>query len=454
MDTCIRFTKQTIDALPVPPADKRVTYREDKTPGLELRVSSTGTKAWSVFRRTKGGPPIRVSLGRYPEMTIEQARKKAATFSQEIQAGGDPAAIRRANREEMTFRELFEQYIERHAKPRKRTWKEDETKYKQYLARPLGGKKLSAIGRRDIAQVHSSVSASGHPTTANRVLAMVSSVFGWAISAGLWDKLNPAKGIKRNRERSRDRFLQADELPHFFAALTTEPLDTVRDYVWVSLLTGARRANVLAMRWRDISFDRAEWRIERTKNGEPQTVTLTPEAIEILRRRKPAEVAEYVFPGPGKAGHLTEPRKTWRRILARAHALGFVQALANAAGWESDAIEQARSDAIADPRATLAHYAAQAKAVGVDAAAFELRDLRIHDLRRTLGSWQARGGASLAIIGKSLNHKSVQTTAIYARLDQDPVRQSVERATSEMFAAAGIAPAAEVIPLPRKAALG
>jgi integrase len=450
MDTCIRFTKQTIDALPLPPPGKRDTYREDKTSGLQLRVTSNGVNSWSVFRRTKAGPPQRVTLGKYPDMTIEQARKHAATVVQTIQAGGDPAAIRRAHREEMTFGELFEQYIERHSKPRKLTWKEDETKYKQYLARPLGSKKLSTIGRRDIAQVHSSVS-SGHPTTANRVLALVSSVFGWAISAGLWDKLNPAKGIKRNRERSRDRFLQANELPHFFAALAVEPLETVRDYIWISLLTGARRANVLGMRWRDVSLENAEWRIERTKNGEPQTVMLAPQAVEVLKRRKPQKPAEYVFPGPGEAGHLVEPRKTWKRVLARAQALWFVQALSDAAGWHSDATAQARSEAIADPRAVLTRYATQAKESGLDPAAFELRDLRIHDLRRTLGSWQARAGASLAIIGKSLNHKSVQTTAIYARLDQDPVRQSVERATSEMFAAAGIAPAAEVIPLARKA---
>jgi integrase len=450
MDTCIRFTKQTIDALPLPPDGKRKTYREEKTSGLELRVSSNGTRAWSVLRRIKAGPPIRVSLGKYPDITIEQARKQAGLIVQTIQAGGDPAATRRAHREEMTFRELFELYIERNAKLRKLTWKEDETKYKQYLARPLGGKKLSAIGKREVANIHHSISQADRPTTANRVLALISSVYGWAISQDLM-QTNPAKGITRNRERSRDRFIQADELPHFFAALITEPLDTVRDYIWISLLTGARRANVLAMRWRDISFERAEWRIERTKNGEPQTVTLTPEAVEILQRRKPAEVAEYVFAGPGKAGHLVEPRKTWRRILARAHALGFVQALAKAAHWESDVMEQARSDAIADPRATLARYAAQAKALGVDAAAFELRDLRIHDLRRTLGSWQAKTGATVQIIGKSLNHKSILTTMIYSRLDQDPVRQSVERATSKMFAAAGVAPTAEVIPLARRA---
>lgn len=94
----------------------------------------------------------------------------------------------------------------------------------------------------------------------------------------------------------------------------------------------------------------------------------------------------YVFPGNGKKGYLMEPRKGWERILKRA---------------------------------------------GIE-------DLRIHDLRRTLGSWQAKTGASLAIIGKSLNHKHQNTTAIYARLDLDPVRASVEKATNAILEAAGI----------------
>jgi integrase len=91
--------------------------------------------------------------------------------------------------------------------------------------------------------------------------------------------------------------------------------------------------------------------------------------------------------------------------------------------------------------------AAKAK---IDVSTLRMADLRIHDLRRTLGSWQARTGASLSIIGKSLNHKSVQTTAIYARLDTDPVRESVERATSAMLAAAGLKPTADVKAVKRR----
>src|SRR6185503_15245564 len=109
---------------------------------------------------------------------------------------------------------------------------------------------------------------------------------------------------------------------------------------------------------------------------------------------------QYVFPGSGKSGHLEEPKKGWQRILTRAG----------------------------------------------------IADLRIHDLRRTLGSWQAKQGASLTIIGKSLNHKNQNTTAIYARLDLDPVRDSVNAATTAMLAAGGLKDSADVMSLPVKKA--
>jgi integrase len=176
----------------------------------------------------------------------------------------------------------------------------------------------------------------------------------------------------------------------------------IRDYVLLSLLTGARRDNVLSMRWRDVALARAEWRIPRTKDGTPQTIPLSGEALAVLARRasRAASGEMFVFPGAGRSGHLVEPKKGWERILERA---------------------------------------------GIE-------DLRIHDLRRSLGSWQAKTGASLAIIGKTLNHKNTQTTAIYARLDLDPVRESVARATAAMLQAANVEvqPALTAVPQLRR----
>lgn len=391
-DNTFNFTKANLDALPVPASGQRVVYHDAKAKGLQVRVTSTGVKTFSVRRRIKGGEVERVTLGRYPEMTIEQARRQAAEINAAVEGGANPAEAKRAHKGELTFGELFQQYMERHAKAHKRTWEEDEQRYKQYLEQPLGKKKLSTIDRQSIATIHANISRAGHPAVANRVLAVVSSVYGRAIEWGLVEN-NPARGIRRNKEHSRDRFLQSDELPRFFAAVAEEPNPMIRDYFLLSLLTGARRGNVLAMRWQDLNLTEGLWHIPETKNGTPQNVTLSPEAVEILAARKvAAEVgAVYVFPSYSQSGHLMEPKKGWKRILERA---------------------------------------------GLD-------DLRIHDLRRTLGSWQAKTGASLAIIGKSLNHKSTQTTAIYARLDLDPVRQSVNTATSAMLEAAGMKPVSQ-----------
>lgn len=386
LSSSINFTKENIDALLLP-INGRATYHDTHklAAGLQLRITANGVKTFCVFRRVRGGQPARMTLGRYPDLTIEQARRQAAKINAAIAEGGNPAEVKRAHKAEQTFSGLFSEYIKRHAKPNKLTWAEDEQRYEQYLKKSLGPKKLAAIDRKAIATLHSSITLGGHPTVANRVLALVSSVFGWAINVGVGD-LNPARGIKRNKEASRDRFLQGDELPRFFAALAEESNQTMKDYFLLSLLTGARRANVLSIRWADINFERAEWRIERTKNGTPQVVTLSPEAVVILEARKPEIATVFVFPGSGASGHLEEPKKAWTRILDRA----------------------------------------------------ALSNLRIHDLRRTLGSWQAKSGASMAIIGKSLNHKNVATTAIYARLDLDPVRASVNAATSAMLMAGKI----------------
>jgi integrase len=152
------------------------------------------------------------------------------------------------------------------------------------------------------------------------------------------------------------------------------------------------------MQWKDVNLKSGEWYIKETKNRVPQTITLSPEALDVLRNRKPSHPATFVFPGEGKSGHLVEPKRGWYRILERA---------------------------------------------GID-------DLRIHDLRRTLGSWQAKTGASLVTIGKSLNHKNPSTTAIYARLDLDPVRESVNTATRAMMAAAGLKNSAKVVKIHSK----
>jgi integrase len=141
------------------------------------------------------------------------------------------------------------------------------------------------------------------------------------------------------------------------------------------------------MRWQDLALADNRWEIPHPKNRTPYVVALTPEAVEILKvRRKCTGLGKWVFPSKrGRTGHITNFKRGWSKLLKRA--------------------------GLAD------------------------KDLRQHDLRRTLGSYQAAGGTSLGIIGKSLGHKSLAATQIYAQLDLDPVREAVLTATRVMIKA-------------------
>jgi integrase len=276
---------------------------------------------------------------------------------------------------------LFDLYLERHAKVHKKTWAKDVAQFRLYFAR-WASRRLASITRADVESIHTQIAERHGRYAANRALEVLRVMFNRAGDWG-WSGHNPATGVRRFREQARERFLTAEELPRFFEAVEAEPNPAIRDCFLILLLTGARRGNVQSMRWEDVDLDRAAWTIPETKSGRPVTVPLSSHAVAILRLRRREIIGPYVFPGRGKSRHLVELYPAWKRLLSRA----------------------------------------------------KLHDVRIHDLRRTLGSWQAATGASLPIIGKSLGHSTPSTTQVYARLDLDPVRKYVNRATRAMLAA-------------------
>lgn len=374
----LNFTKAALLKAPAAAKGKKDYYYDEREKGLVMAVTGAGTKTFYLYKRIEGRPE-RLMLGRFPDMTVEQARKRTTAAKGEIATGANPQKERRAIRGEMTFDALFTEYLEKYSKVHKRSWSYDEREVNKFLSRWFK-RKISSFDRAEIERLHAKVGKENGIYQANRLLERIRSIFNKAIEWG-WQGHNPAVGIKKFKEQSRDRFLQPDELPRFFEALANEPNETARDFFMISLLTGARKSNTLAMRWRDINFTTATWRIAETKNGDAQTIHLPAQAMEILTARKLASESPWVFEGAGKSGHLADPKKAWRRILTEA---------------------------------------------GIE-------DLRIHDLRRTLGSYQAATGANGYIIGKSLGHRSQQSTAIYARLNLDPVRESVNKATDAMF---------------------
>lgn len=376
----VNLTKAVIEALK-PDPDGVYVVNDSKQIGLCLRVMPSGSKFFVAYRKVDGRPQ-RLTIGRFPEVTVDVARKQVLLLAGAIATGRNPFVERKTSMKELTFGELHRRFVDEHSKLHKRSWKDDEGLFNRYL-KGWTNQRLGNITRAEIQKRHQQVGQTA-PIGANRMLALVSKMFSFGASVGVWSGDNPARGIQRFREKSRDRFLQPDEMPKFWKALNDEPNEAARDYFKLSLLLGARRSNMLAMRWEQLNFDRCEWRIPETKNGESQTVHLPAAAIDILRERQKASGdSEWVFPSYGRTGHLVEPKMAWNRILDRAGLSG----------------------------------------------------LRIHDLRRTLGSWQAAAGVSLNVIGKSLGHKNTATTAIYARLNLDPVRTAVDNAVEAMLRA-------------------
>lgn len=380
-DNKINFTKTSIFALTLPDKGKISYYYDVQVNGLGIMLFPSGTKTFFIYKRVNGRPD-KIKLGRFPQMTVEEARKSAYATINEIDKGIDPKEEKSKIAKEMLFEELFSEYLEKHAKLHKKCWQEDEAKYKRHLL-PFAKKRISAINKNDIIQLHSSLSKSNGLYSANRVLSLLTTVFNKAIDWE-WNGQNPCIGIKKFKEKTRERFIHGDEISRFFESLNEEPNETFKDFFYICLLTGARRNNVQNMNWNDINLNRQEWKIKETKNGDSQTVPLPSQAIDILKQRHKNRNSDWVFPSPtSKSGHIEEPKRAWKNLLKRA----------------------------------------------------DIEDLRIHDLRRTLGSWQAATGANSYIIGKSLGHKTQQATAIYARLNIDPVRESVARAVDSMFAA-------------------
>jgi integrase len=392
MSSEINFTKQSLAKIPTPDKKKRIYKRDSKEKGLALCKTHTG-KISFYLRKMIDSKDSRVLIGHYPDLSIENARKKSLSLKGQIADGGNPQKEREKLKQEITFGKLWLQYMNLHSKPHKKSWQEDEDYYKRHL-KGFESVKISNITRSDIENLKSEVSNKNGIFVANKLLAIISVVFNKAIQWGFQGD-NPANNIKKFKEKSRSRFLKSDELPKFFEALEKEENDLFKDFFYVAIFTGIRKSNILAIKWQDIDFDQKILYIPDSKNGEPQDFPLSDQVIEILKNRKiinkKLELKDYkknwVFPSKtSKSGHLEEPKSAWRRIKERSG----------------------------------------------------INDIRIHDLRRSLGSWQAINGASLPIIGKSLNQKSIKATQIYARLSNDPVRESVNKTVDTIIEVGGM----------------
>jgi integrase len=386
------LTDAAIRRLPTPATGNKVHY-DNEVGGFGCRVTAAGARSFVLNYLTKAGRERRITIGACGDWSTTDARAEAKRLRHLVDEGGDPLADLEAEREAPTVAELIDRFEAEHL-PRKRPGTtEDYQRMLRVWIRPHFGQhtKVADVEFADIDRLHRKITRAGFDHRANRVIAVASKMFALAIKWGMREN-NPVKGIERNLEHHRRRYLSADELMRLTKALAEHHDRQTADIVRVLLFTGCRRGEALSMRWADVDLAAGTWSKppSSTKQREHHQVPLSAPARQVLseiRARqmgKQHAVGEFVFPGAGGSGHVVELKRAWRRIC---------------------------------------------KAAGITG-------LRIHDLRHSFASQLVSGGASLPLVGALLGHSNPVTTARYAHLFTDPQRAAVER-VGAVIAAAG-----------------
>jgi len=410
-----KLTKRSVDA--ALPAQARYTLFDTEISGFGLRVSPTGQKSWIYeYRAGEGGrraPKKRVTIGSSKRFTPEEARAEVQRLRSMVNMGADPQAQKEQQRKALTVAELAEMFLWEHvgAKRKAGTKTSYDGVMRVWIVPALGAKKAKDVKRADVARLHLKMRET--PAQANRTVAIISSMFGFAFRRGLLDtEQNPARGIDKYREEHRERFLSSEELDRLGRAireaetigvpwhidpekrtkhLRKEKRETVigehaAAALRLLIFTGARLREILHLEWEHVDFERGLLLLPDSKTGK-KTIVLNAPALTVLNGL--SRVGKYVIAG-------------------------------DSAGTES---ERPRSD-LKRPWAVVTRHA-------------KLDGLRLHDLRHNFAAFGAGGGMGLPIIGKLLGHTQPQTTARYAHLDADPVRKASNTIGTGLAAAMG-----------------
>jgi integrase len=370
----MKLTQIAVDKLS-PPKTGRLEFFDAHLPGFGLRIADTGHKAWVVFYRI-GGKQRRYTIGTmatYPK--VDLARERAREILRDVERGIDPAAAKAAPARKIdTVAMLAEQFITRYAKPKNRSWHGTERTLALHVLPRWGSRDAASISRRDVLDLMDALVDGGLPVGANRVLAAVRKMFGWAVERDILST-SPVVNVRApGKETERDRVLTDEELTKIWSA-ATKMGGVSGAFLKTLILTGQRRDEVSSMRWPDLDLEALVWTLPReaTKGDRSHEVPLAPLVIEVLTTLPRTGV--FVF----TSTRGERPISGYSKIKARAEQL---------AGFD---------------------------------------DWRIHDLRRTAGTGMARAGIAVSTISRVLNHKEGGVTAIYNRYSYlDEKRHALE----------------------------
>ncbi|MFH0809204.1 MAG: site-specific integrase [Pseudomonadota bacterium] len=372
-----KLTKRLIDSLE--PVKKDTVLWDAELPGFGLRLWPSGRRVFVVQYRNAQGRTRKVTLGRYGILAPEEARRLAKQILVDVQKGKDPAEQRDADREAPTVAELAERFMAEHAETRQkpRSISENRRFLEQFILPALGGQRVDAVTRADLAKLHHTMRDT--PYQANHVRALLSAMFNLAERWGLRpDGSNPVRHVEKFKEYKRERFLSSEELARLGQTLAEAEREGkespgVIHALRLLTLTGCRRSEILTLKWEHVDFEHGLLRLPDSKTG-AKTIPLAAPALEMLATIPRLMGNPHVILGHKTGAHLVNLNGPWQRLRTKA----------------------------------------------------ALPEVRIHDLRHSFASVGAAAGLGLPIIGKLLGHTQAQTTHRYAHLATDPLKAAAD----------------------------
>ena len=377
----LTLSGRAVEGLSVEGRDRIFWDRE--LPGFGVRVYPSDRKVYVVQSRGRGAPR-RVTLGSHGELTTTQARLRAAQAIDRIKGGRE--SIPPPAQAGATVADLAARYLSAHVAQNcnAHTAGIYRGSLENHILPALGMMPLAAVETAHVAALHYRLRET--PRAANRALSVLSKMFSLAAAWGLVaDGTNPCKGVRKYKEKRRERFLTREEYRRLGQALAEAEAEAeagvdgaVSPYAIAALrllmLTGCRLNEILTLRWDDIDRTAGEFRLLEAKTG-ARMVPLTPTAETVLAGIERVPRNPWVIVGKQPGTHLSTITQDWYRLRARA---------------------------------------------GLD-------DVRIHDLRHSYASRALAAGESLSMIGKLLGHADIQSTARYAHLARETERLSAAR---------------------------
>ena len=390
----MKLTKNTVDRIK-PPESGQAFYRDERLKGFAVRVTSTGVKSF-IIEKLINGKVRRITLGRYGELTVEQARKEAHKLLGKIATGVDPIAEKQSAKvNSVTLQEAFNDYLKARKELKRKTLYDYKNVMRVAFA-DWNNKPLLSITKDKIAQRHNMLGEQRGKAYANLAMRLLRALYNFA--AGQYEDAkgnsliaeNPVKRLSQTRAwyriKRRETFIKAHEMPAWYNEIMKLTNETLRDYLLFIIFTGLRRQEAAKIKWNDIDLKAKTLTITDTKNHQQHTLPLSDFLYELLERRKTKAINDYVFNGSGQGGYIVEPRVQMAKIT---------------------------------------------KATGIN--------FTVHDLRRTFITIAESLDISVYALKKLLNHKmSSDVTAGYIVIDVERLRKPMQMITDYLLEAMNV----------------